>query len=105
MWRGVALDSWRGQPGAKEQRPHKDNDVGYSIIIAVTERQFHFKHLAQPLTLRAGQFLLFSAALCLWGAGLSKAAPRPSLAVHLFGGTAIDGSTIGEELIECLRGM
>lgn len=80
---------------------HEDHDDGYSLLVAVTDRNFHFAHMPEPVKLCAGQYLLFRANLCHWGAGLSKAASSPSLALHIAGGTKIDPETIGKKLKQC----
>ena len=77
-------------PGAKPQKPHADlRRVGtYSLIVAHHNRSIGFRHLPEPVLLRAGDALLFLAPLCHFGTALQEDASRVSMS-HLFLGPGI----------------
>ena len=89
-----------GQPGAMDQVEHRDADAGYSLLLPATKRRFCFE--GEVLTLLPGQFLLFPANRCHWGAGLSASARRPSIAIHIFGGSG--DHTRNRSLLVCAKG-
>ena len=60
----------------------------YSLIVAHHDRSVGFRHLAEPVRLRAGDALLFLAPLCHFGTALQKDASRVSMS-HAFLGPGI----------------
>ena len=77
-------------PGAAQQRPHADLGRAhtYSLILAHDERRIGFKHLTEPVLLRAGDALFFLAPLCHYGEALGVDATRASMS-HVFLGSGI----------------
>ena len=78
------------RPGAKRQVFHEYANAmdAYSIVIAVTDRRFVFKHLRDPIQLRAGDVLVFKASICHAGAPLDAEA-RLSVGLHMYCGRGI----------------
>merc|ERR1712226_1716814 len=79
----------RTEPGAQQQKYHTDTDREhtYSILVAVTSRDFIFRN-AGTIHLSRGDVLIFKSTLCHSGAPLASDAP-PSLGLHMYAGTGI----------------
>lgn len=82
-------------PGARQQHWHRDADQDdvYSMLIAVTDRDFCFKE-AGPVHLRAGDVLIFKGSMCHAGAELTRDAAEASIAVHLYGGKGVTADVL-----------
>ena len=56
------------RPGAKSGHWHTDAPLEaqgmLTVLLAATLRDFHFKDLAEPISLRAGGVLVFNSLLC-----------------------------------------
>ena len=58
-----------------------------TMLIAATERDFHFKHLAEPIHLEPCDVLAFDALLCHKGAAHAAQAEQASVAAHAYCGS------------------
>ena len=61
-----------------------------TMLIAATERAFHFKDLAEPINLRAGDVLVFNSLLCHKGAEHAADAEQASVAAHAYCGNELE---------------
>ena len=82
-------------PGALQQHWHRDanQDDVYSVLIAVTDRDFWFKERGL-LHLRAGDLLIFKGSMCHAGAELARDAGEASIALHIYGGNGITADVL-----------
>ena len=59
-----------------------------TVLLAATLRDFHFKDLAEPHSLRAGDVLVFNSLLChMKGAKHAADAEHASVAAHAYVGS------------------
>jgi len=81
----------RTLPGALPQKPHRDTgaDATWSVLTAVTPRQFLVRGLDRPLELNAGDVLVFDGRLCHAGAGLPSGAGAHAIASFAYAGSGI----------------
>jgi ectoine hydroxylase-related dioxygenase (phytanoyl-CoA dioxygenase family) len=82
-------------PGARQQHWHRDadHDDVYSMLIAITDRDFCFKE-AGLVHLRAGDVLIFKGSMCHAGAELTRDAVEASIAVHVYGGNGVTADVL-----------
>ena len=81
----------RTLPGALQQDWHCDAgaDRTWSVLTAITAREFVIKGLDRPLELSASDVLVFDGRLCHAGAGLPSEAGAPAIASFAYAGTGI----------------
>ena len=61
----------------------------HTLLIAATEREFHFRHVAEPIHLQQGDALVFASELCHKGAA-NALGGSASVAAHAYVGRELD---------------
>ena len=111
-WKGISKNAPLCRHQGRERRPHRRTPLSLLVLergdlqlqqlhFPVSARLFHFEEGA--VKLQPGEVLIFRASKCHWGAALGVGEPA-SIAVHAYGGAAIDPEHANDELLPCPRG-